>query len=191
MPAPLESTFLFSVPENLNKCLKRRDIPAFGYLYDKYSTPLYSLIISITADPFTANRILEKVFNITWKRINEFAGGRCSIFTWMYATAREEALLAKRQQELRNMIQENPSENIKNLFELKELVKELPEPYRSILLLAYFENTSDIEISGLLNIDTASVKENLKKGLVIINKMIARNDEIKKPSLISERVLAF
>jgi len=67
----------------------------------------------------------------------------------------------------------------------------LLEPCRSILLLSYFENQSDISIATILKEDLSTVKVCKNKGLGIINKLITIQGKIKKPSLISERVLAF
>jgi hypothetical protein len=42
-----------------------------------------------------------------------------------------------------------------------------------------------------LNKDVSSIKQCRHKGLSIINKLFTNQHQIKKPSLISERVLAF
>ena len=191
MFSPPETSALFSVPTLLHSGLKQKDIGAFEYLYDKYSTPLYSLIYSILPDPVLANDILERVFRHTWQQIGEYDASTCSIFTWIYTIARQEAITEKRQQELKKVVCPDEGESFRNLFELKALIGELPEPLRSTLLLSFFENASDVEISVAVNIAVSSVKEYRNKGLVIVNKMIAARDEIKKPFHISERVPAF
>jgi DNA-directed RNA polymerase specialized sigma24 family protein len=191
MSAPDKTNHLFSVPSLLHESLKQKDIAAFEYLYDRYSTPLYTLIISMLPDTVSANMILEKAFRLIWEKIGLYDTSRCTIFTWMCRIAREEAILEKQQLESGKQIRPGHHENFNNLADLRQLISQIPEPFRSTLLLSYFENASDLEISTTMNIDISSVKENRNKALVIMNKLITGRDEIKKPSLISERVLAF
>jgi|GEM_PF-5319750 len=185
------SKSLFDSSECLYKNLKQKNIHAFEFVYDKYSTALFSLIVSIMEDPFTANVILERVFKNSWKKIGEFDEKKSSLFTWMLAITREETLVEKKQQELKKLLKPGISDGFKNLGGFRELINELLEPCRSILLLSYFENQSDISIATILKEDLSTVKVCKNKGLGIINKLITIQGKIKKPSLISERVLAF
>jgi RNA polymerase sigma-70 factor (ECF subfamily) len=185
-----EPTTLFNIPACLNKSLKQKEINAFEFLYDKYATALYSLILSITEDPRISDIILERVFQSAWKKIEGYDDAKASVFTWISGIAREQTLIEKNIQAQNQMPADHLEIAFRPLGSLKELISELPEPCRKIITLSYFENLNDAQIADLLQENLQTIKECKNKGLVILNKLITRKDIIKKPSLISERVLA-
>jgi hypothetical protein len=80
MPGLSKTPLTFNISACLYESLKQRNTEALEYVYDKYSTPLYSLILTISSNPFAANLILEKVFRKIWKTMGEFDETKSSLF---------------------------------------------------------------------------------------------------------------
>lgn len=190
MSLSLEAPSLFNNTSFLISSLKQKNLRSFEFVYDKYSTPLYSLIAGIVNNPFSADIVLERVFKILWTKVACFDEIKSSLFTWMIGIARKEALIEKKQIEHR-LQKDHENATVTNMSSLSHLIEELSEPCKSVLKLSFFENRTDGEIAFQMKDSIESVKECRTKALLILNRLLGNKAEIKKPSLISERVLAF
>jgi RNA polymerase sigma-70 factor (ECF subfamily) len=65
--------------------LKQKDTNAFVYLYDKYSTSFYGMILNhLNQDETIAEGILQDVFLKIWKNVEEYDSSKEALFTWMF-----------------------------------------------------------------------------------------------------------
>lgn len=72
--------------------LKQRTQPAFNYLYDNYSSALYTVIVSIVQDKELSNDVLQEVFVKIWRQIEQYDAEKGRLFTWMINIARNASI---------------------------------------------------------------------------------------------------
>jgi RNA polymerase sigma-70 factor (ECF subfamily) len=63
--------------------LKLKDIGAFSELYNKYGPALYRLLLKLSPDATTAQRILRESFKAIWLNIGEYDSSKERLFSWM------------------------------------------------------------------------------------------------------------
>lgn len=63
--------------------LKSNNKPAFEYLYQRYSTALYSIALKIVKNEELAADILQDSFLKIWKNMSAYNSEKGRLFTWM------------------------------------------------------------------------------------------------------------
>ena len=175
--------------------LDGHDTAAFGHLYDRYSTVLFSLIDKIVGDKELAEKILEDVFLILWKRIDLFDFRTACVYTWLVNLAKNKAIdellrqIGKDHQPVydddfeRNYILPRLSLEIKTL-ELKyilhirkkllDAINSLTDPQKYVLMLMYFGALSEAEIGEKLNIPAQTVRVKLQVAMTALQEKFER-----------------
>ena len=145
------------------------DEESLEILIKRYLTRVYNFILSIVCDKEIANDITQDVFVKAWKNIKRFKKNK-NFKTWLYTIARNTSIDYMRKKkylnfsELENDDNENILETIKSeellpdeIFEIKNLseilqnvVNDLPEKYKTVLLLYYKNDLTLEEISKIL-----------------------------------------
>ena len=77
--------FLKSMPHNVNQSVPAtiNNLAEYSYLYDKYASALYSVILKLNPEIHIANRILEKSFVKIWEELGSFDKSNERLFTLM------------------------------------------------------------------------------------------------------------
>ena len=78
--------------------LCRRDLAAFGALYDRYSDLVYSVSLRVVADPHVAQDVTQDVFLRVWRRPERFDLQRGKFVTWLLSVARNRSIDERRSQ---------------------------------------------------------------------------------------------
>jgi RNA polymerase sigma-70 factor (ECF subfamily) len=190
--------------------LKAGSEEAFGILIAQYHQPLYSLIARSLNDPTDAADITQEVFIKVFRSIRGFHG-EASLRTWLYRIALHEASNQRRwwsrhkKQEITiDSAAESDSEDDSGLClsatladhgdspfdhaaqtEVRERVeaalRQLPEAFRTVVILREIEGFAYEEISEILNINLGTVKSRLTRGrsalrALMVNKSIIAKD---------------
>ena len=72
------------------KLLKRKEVTAFEWVYDRYASLLYGFILTLTPDPDLADEILRKSFIQIWLQADSYNASNCSLFTWLFSITVKE-----------------------------------------------------------------------------------------------------
>jgi RNA polymerase sigma-70 factor (ECF subfamily) len=165
--------------------LKQRTQPAFNYLYDNYSSALYTVIISILQDKELASDILQEVFVKIWRQIEQYNAEKGRLFTWMINIARSASIDTLRSKSYNK--QKQNRELTENVYDaagtfnietdkigLRGLIKNLKEEQKVLVELAYFQGYTQEEISKLLNIPLGTVKTRLRSALIQLRALLKR-----------------
>lgn len=131
--------------------------------------------------------LTQDVFLKVYKALPKFRGDS-SIYTWIYRIAINTAntFLKKRGKHQSSSIEdmeddslqfninneENNEENLKTI--LKSKIEELPEHYKDVLLLHYFEGFDYREIADVLGINIGTVKSRLFRARELLSKKMRR-----------------
>ena len=159
--------------------LKSRDRKAFSYLYDNYSSSLFTVIAQLVNDIEIANDVLQEVFINIWRKIDSYDPVKGRLFTWMLNIARNASIDTLRSRSYQNTrknqsLQDNNewtesgkpgSVNIDNIG-LKRIVERLKKEHRVLIDLAYFKGYTHEEIAQIEDIPLGTVKTRIRNALM-------------------------
>lgn len=160
----------------------------FSVFLDRYSRPLFSLVVQIVGNAEDAEELVQDTFLKAFRALNGYKGD-CRFSTWLYRIAYNVALSAirKRKQEFlyieENTINNVPDEAVDGAFGvsdseeriaclLQAIDRLLPEE-KALITLFYYEEKSLEESGEILGLTTSNVKVRLhrtrKKLYVLMN----------------------
>jgi RNA polymerase sigma-70 factor (ECF subfamily) len=177
--------------------LKAGSEEAFAWLIARYQQPLYSLIYRILPNPSDAADITQEVFVKVFRGIGHFHG-EASLRTWIYRIALHEALNQRRwwtRHERKQVAidatgedeQGYPAENIADTHDspfeavahseiaaqVEAALREVPEPFRTVVVLRDIEGFGYEEIAEILNANLGTVKSRLMRGRAHLKSLLA------------------
>jgi RNA polymerase sigma-70 factor (ECF subfamily) len=156
---------------------------AFGALYDRFSTPIYSLALKMLANEAEAQDLVQEVFLSVWNKATTFRREKGSAFSWVVAQARNRAIDRIRSMRRRGQLVEahlpelEPSGSVVTSSaqnaELSErgrhvraALEQLSDEQRRVLRLAFFEGLTQVEIAEKLAEPLGTIKARAHRGLV-------------------------
>src|ERR1700761_1737140 len=172
--------------------LKAGSESAFALLIAQYHQPIYSLIARSLNDPADAADITQEVFIKVFRSIRSFHG-ESSLRTWLYRIALHEASNQRRwwsRHKKRELTIDSPCEpeddghglslsatladdgispfDYTAQSQVREQVegalRQLPEVFRTVVVLREIEGFSYEEIAEILNVNLGTVKSRLTRG---------------------------
>lgn len=160
----------------------------FSVLLDRYSRPLYSLIVQIVGCPEDAEELLQDVFLKAFRNLSGYKA-ECRFSTWLYRIAYNTAISATRKKKPEFLyIEENTINNVpdekadgvissvrdeEQIECLCKAIEQLTAEEKALITLFYYEGKSMEEIGEVLKITISNVKIRLhrtrKKIYVLMN----------------------
>jgi RNA polymerase sigma-70 factor (ECF subfamily) len=155
---------------------------AFATLYDRFSTPLYSLVLKMLANEAEAQDLLQEVFLSVWNKAATFRAEKGSAFAWVVSQARNRAIDRIRSRQRRGeLIQAygpelepagsvvaSSAQNVE-LSErgrhVRSALEQLSAEQRQVLRRAYFEGLTQAEIAQKLAEPLGTIKARAHRGL--------------------------
>lgn len=147
----------------------------FEELLRTYQDKVFRLCCAMLGDRGLAQEAAQESFVRIWKGLGKFRG-ESSVSTWIYAIARNTCLTAlKSRPESRNLSMELPgvrasaeraaagSQGPDRRPDVMQLVAELPENYRQVVLLYHMEEKSYDEVALMLGMPLGTVKTYLHR----------------------------
>ncbi len=177
---------------------------AFSWLITRYHQPIYSLLARTVRDPADAADLTQEVFVKIFRGIGGFHG-ESSLRTWIYRIALHEGLNQRRwwrrhkQQEvtietetldcesgepirLKEMLVDSSESpyDLASHSEVKERVeaalRQVPEPYRSTLILRDIEGFVYEEVAAMLGVNLGTVKSRLVRGRACLRALLTAQE---------------
>jgi RNA polymerase sigma-70 factor (ECF subfamily) len=178
--------------------LKAGSEEAYNWLVNHYHQPIYSLVYRILTDPADAADTTQEVFLKVFRGIHHF-NGACSLKTWLYRIAIHEASNKRRwwfrhkskETSMESRVDdegnsfglgdvladpgESPLEHLAHReiqLRVEQELKQVPEPYRTTLVLRDIEGLAYEEIAEVLQISLGTVKSRLIRGRDALKKRL-------------------
>jgi RNA polymerase sigma-70 factor (ECF subfamily) len=177
--------------------LKAGSEEAYSWLIGEFHQPIYGLIYRIVNDPSDAADTVQDVFLKVFRGMKHFHG-ESSLKTWIYRIALHEAA-NRRRWWFRHKAQETPIDPLaageheyaeerlvdtgESPFEkfahdevrgaVEQALQQVPEPYRTALILRDLEDMSYEEIAEVLAISLGTVKSRITRGRDALRKKLA------------------
>lgn len=160
----------------------------FSVLLDRYSRPLYSLIVQIVGCPEDAEELLQDVFLKAFRNLSGYKR-ESKLSTWLYRIAYNVAISATRKKKheflyieestINNVPDEKADEVIdlaageEQINRLVSAIDHLSAEEKALITLFYYEDKSIEEISEVMKLSVSNVKVRLhrtrKKIYVLMN----------------------
>lgn len=180
--------------------LKAGSEEAYAWLIGEFHQPIYSLVYRVLTDPADAADTTQEVFLKIFRGMKHF-NGQSSLKTWIYRIALHEAS-NRRRWWFRHKARETPMEPYEqdshtphfvvsealvdegeSPFEsaaheevrarVEEELRQIPEPYRSTVILRDLEDMSYEEIAEVLDVSLGTVKSRLTRGREALRRRLA------------------
>ena len=190
--------------------LKAGSEDAFAILIAQYHQPLYSLIARSLNDPADAADITQEVFIKVFRSIRSFHG-ESSLRTWLYRIALHEASNQRRwwsRHKKGELTIDSPCEpeddghglslsatladdgispfDYTAQSQVREQVeaalRQLPEVFRTVVVLREIEGFSYEEIAEILNVNLGTVKSRLTRGRSALRALLVEATNANKPA---------
>jgi RNA polymerase sigma factor (sigma-70 family) len=155
--------------------LKKKDRKAFNFLYDNYSSALFTIINKIVDDYHTSQDVLQEVFVKIWSRIDQYDARKGRLFTWIMNIARNASIdvLRSKGEIMKHKVRSLESVDSKNVCEkevdaigVKGFVLKLRPECKIIVEMVYFRGCTIKDVSLSLNLPEGTVKTRLREGII-------------------------
>ena len=174
----------------------RGDQRAFSQLYDRLSSPLYSLALRMLGDAAEAQDALQDVFLQIWRRAETYDPDQSSVFSWAVLMTRSRVIdrLRARGRRLRVVdhpgndaradeavasdasVAESAADNLsrnEEAIQVRSVLSQLPADQREAIELAFFSDLSHHEIAQRLDQPLGTIKARIRRGLLKLRQRIA------------------
>ena len=175
--------------EQLLAQVAQGDRAAFATLYDRFSTPLYSLAIKMLANETEAQDVLHDVFISIWHKAEGFRANRGSAFSWAVALLRNRVIDRIRARRRRGELLEanapdlEPSgsvttssaencETSERAREVRSAMGQISDDQRQVLRLAFFEGLTQAEIAEKLKEPLGTIKARAQRGMAKLRALL-------------------
>lgn len=166
-PPPPANAYASDSDEDRDLVARMRagDTKALARFYERWSRPVYALVLQVVRDPDDADDVVEDTFYQAWRQASRYEPARGAVSTWIVTIARSRALDRLRS---RRRLREEPLTPVVSLDELTDsavrdpaagaeesevrervaqALKALPPEQREVLELAYYGGLSQTEIA--------------------------------------------
>ncbi|MEM9299078.1 MAG: sigma-70 family RNA polymerase sigma factor [Bacteroidota bacterium] len=160
------------------------DSEAIAFLYDRYSTPLYSIAYKIVRHPEETEEIIQDVYLTIWNKSATIDFTKSKLFTWMVRVTRNKCIDRLRQKQRLQKFKASDDVNaqIEELIdsrntaihhtyqkekaeEVVQAVKQLNEKERHTIELAFFKGLSHRQISEREQESLGTIKSRIRYAL--------------------------
>jgi RNA polymerase sigma-70 factor (ECF subfamily) len=169
---------------DLVRRMARGDRPALASLYERHAGALLILAERILRSRADAEELLHDVFLEAWTHSAEYVEEKASVRTWLALRTRSRALDRLKSKERRRVVYtSDPPEPVGSLErspyagelgQLDNVLGQLPEVQREVLVLGYFEGLSCSEIALRIGAPLGTVKSRIRNALAALRSDLNR-----------------
>lgn len=157
----------------------------FSVLIDRYQAKVFSTVYHYTHDQEEARDLTQEIFIKIYNNLQSYKN-KASFSTWLYRIAVNRCIDWTRKKKLQtvSVIHDGSEEEIdiydtladsgggpeealikqENRIYIRKVVEELPEIYKTVIILYYFEDFSPQEISDITGVPKRTIETRLYRG---------------------------
>ena len=167
--------------DQLVELVAQQDAGALEALYDRYGRAAFSLARRILTEETLAQDVVQEVFLSLWRDARRFDAGRGTVATYLLSMTHHRAVdVVRREENLRRWrtsdegleLAPDPKARVEDEVEASErraevraALKDLTDPQRQALLLAYFGGYTQREVAALVGVPLGTVKTRMAAGM--------------------------
>jgi RNA polymerase sigma-70 factor (ECF subfamily) len=162
----------------------RSEQSALAELYDRFGRPAYGLALRILRDEALAEDAVQEAFLAVWRTSARFVPERGKASTWILTLVHRRAVDVVRREERRraDSLEHTPEQGGGDVHEdawlrlqrerVQEALKQLPDPQREALELAYYGGFSQSELAERLGQPIGTIKSRMFTGLARLRELL-------------------
>jgi RNA polymerase sigma-70 factor (ECF subfamily) len=173
--------------------LRDRNSGALETLYDRYSRPVYSLVLRISQQATAAEEIVQDVFLHLWRHADRYDASRGPLEPWLFTMARNRALdflrlKSEKQRRLEDAYEIDPPPSAatpaqapelridqeRRAVKVRAVMAELPETQRRAIEMAFFDGLTHSEIAAALGEPLGTIKSWIRGGLLRLRESLEK-----------------
>ena len=153
----------------------------FDYVYNEYAKELYNIAYGYTRNRDDSIDIMQNAYVVLLESNKKFESNDHIKYFLIRVTINESLDLLKSASKKRviknNDVVMNFPETKKEAlpYDLSEIVNTLPEKYKTIIILHYYDDMKIKDISNVLKISEPAVKKRLERARNLIKEIVERN----------------
>ena len=159
---------------------------AWDALFRRYQLPLYVYVFDLLRDEHTSLDVVQETFIAAIRHIGGLRDN-AKFGSWLFSIAHQKCVQSWRKPkeilldeipDSPDDLEDSPGELLvrrENEAEFMNLLNQLPQPQRSVLLLHYIEDFSLEEISGITATPRGTVKSRLHYARKLLRKLLEEN----------------
>ena len=153
----------------------------FDYVYNEYAKELYNIAYGYTRNRDDSIDIMQNAYVVLLESNKKFESNEHIKYFLIRVTINESLNLLKSASKKRviknnDVIVNFPETKKEELpYDLSEIVNTLPEKYKTIIILHYYDDMKIKDISNVLKISESAVKKRLERARNLIKEIIERN----------------
>lgn len=166
--------------------LLARDETALRTVIERYGSVVHGVARRVIAETTLAEEVAQDTFLALWRRPGAFDPQRGSLQTFLASVARNKAVdLVRREDSMRRRADaliaeaqtsptsEAPAAGVDERHEVVAALRQLTEPQREALVLAYFGGRTYREVATELDIPEGTAKTRMRDGLKRLRELMA------------------
>ncbi len=174
--------------ENAVKDFKKGVKTAFDTIFDLTSDAVYRICCNITGDHHASEDIMQEVYMSVFKALPEFRA-ESAFFTWLYRIAVNKSLsFVRKKKPEKPAAEELPEVQVRDsspedektaeeLDMLRQAISELPDTFRSIVVMRDIEGVSYEDIAEIEQVPVGTVRSRLNRGRIMVKELFFRKME--------------
>ena len=153
----------------------------FDYVYNEYAKELYNIAYGYTRNRDDSIDIMQNAYVVLLESNKKFESNEHIKYFLIRVTINESIDLLKSASKKRviknnDVVVNFPETKKEELpYDLSEIVNTLPEKYKTIIILHYYDDMKIKDISSVLKISEPAVKKRLERARKLIKEIIERN----------------
>ena len=153
----------------------------FDYVYNEYAKELYNIAYGYTRNRDDSIDIMQNAYVVLLESNKKFESNEHIKYFLIRVTINESLDLLKSASKKRviknnDVVVNFPETKKEELpYDLSEIVNTLPEKYKTIIILHYYDDMKIKDISNVLKISESAVKKRLERARNLIKEIIERN----------------
>ena len=174
------------VVRSLAARLVEGDETALEAVYDRWSALVHTYALRALQDVHDAEEVTQQVFISAWRSRHTLTPSPAALPAWLIGIARHKVadVRAARARDAERVaaaaavpgaLEADTSaadEEIADRLVVRQAVEELPDPRRTILFLAFWEERSHAEIAETVGLPLGTVKSHVRRGLVKLHQQL-------------------
>ena len=153
----------------------------FDYVYNEYAKELYNIAYGYTRNRDDSIDIMQNAYVVLLESNKKFESNEHIKYFLIRVTINKSLDLLKSASKKRviknnDVVVNFPETKKEELpYDLSEIVNTLPEKYKTIIILHYYDDMKIKDISNVLKISEPAVKKRLERARNLIKEIIERN----------------
>ena len=153
----------------------------FDYVYNEYAKELYNIAYGYTRNRDDSIDIMQNAYVALLESNKKFESNEHIKYFLIRVTINESLDLLKSASKKRviknnDVVVNFPETKKEELpYDLSEIVNTLPEKYKTIIILHYYDDMKIKDISNVLKISEPAVKKRLERARNLIKEIVERN----------------